>query len=111
MTYKRDKQIDLVTFINDFSDNEVEQVQREINMIMYRGNSKILIDISELISMGQKAKAMLLRLSRKASRRDGRMILLGPTQHVTSMFDSSKLGDVLNYFSCKKSAVQALCRV
>lgn len=108
MTYKKEQQIDLVKLMNNFSDNEVARVGREIDFILIRGQSRILIDVSELLNIGKGAVDMLLRLSQKATQRNGSMVLLNPSKQISSVLKLAKLECALKVFFCKQTAIQAL---
>ena len=108
MTYKKEQRVDLVKFMNNFSDDEVARVSQEIDFILIRGQSRILIDVSELVNIGKGAMAMLLRLSKKAAQRNGSMVLLNPSKQVSSILKLAKLECALKIFFCKQTAIQAL---
>ena len=91
MTYSKISRVDHIKFINRFKESEVDKIGEELDGILMRGNSRLLIDLSESTSIDEKALAMLTRLSQKAVRRKGQMVLFRPSRKLVTLLRMTQL--------------------
>lgn len=108
MMYRKKKQIDEIKLMLDFSANEVEHLRDEFNYIVNRGESLLLIDLSELNSIDKEALELLLDCSQKAKSKKGWLALVAPSKRIIETIRRHFPANFFRIFFTKEKAIAAM---
>ncbi len=108
MIYSCKQQVEEVKLIDSFTGDDANQIEEEIDFIIHRGNSKLMIDMTELKSIDIKAAGFLFNCLKKTKRLDGGLVLINPGKKVRSVLKKLRLTDVFSVFFSRANAIKSL---
>ncbi|MCW8876040.1 MAG: hypothetical protein OQJ89_12305 [Kangiellaceae bacterium] len=108
MMYKRLEKIEEVFLSDCFTNADAIKVRQELEFIICRGSSKLLLDISELNSIERKAASLIYYCSNLCSKRNGAAVILNPSKKVMSVLNSFYLKSPLSFSFDKNQAIERL---
>ncbi|MEP1740828.1 MAG: STAS domain-containing protein [Kangiellaceae bacterium] len=89
MMYRTIEKVEQVKFVDDFSSNEALKIEDEMIFIINRGFGRLVIDISEISSIGRKALKLLERCAELARSKNGWLVLINPSSKIRSLIRSN----------------------
>ncbi|TQV73782.1 STAS domain-containing protein [Aliikangiella marina] len=78
MTYSKSQNFERVCLSDHFTDADVDNVRNELDWIVIKGESNILLDLSGLTSFSFRAAAVFERVAKKIALRRGMLSLIYP---------------------------------
>lgn len=108
LAYRAEGPVGLVRFSGRFLAQDVPSARQKLREIIDRGNTRLILDLSELELMDSAALAVLISAYKAASIRDGTVVLLRPTPMVRRLIELTRLGEVFEVFEEERDAVARL---
>lgn len=108
MMYRKLDQIDEIKLTCNFHASDIEQVKNEFYYLIRRGESQLLIDMSELKSIDKEALEFLLKCEKKAKSQKGWLAFVCPTKNVVASMRSNFPCRLFTIFFSKEKAVAAM---
>ena len=108
MMYRKQHQIEEVNLSDCFTNADAIKVKHELEFIICRGSSKVLLDISELTSIEKNAVSLIYYCSQLCSKRNGQAIILNPTKSIMRILDASLSDFSLSYCFDRSLAMEKL---
>lgn len=105
MMYRKFEQVEDIKLTNSFSASEIEQVKKEFYYLVERGESQLIIDMSELKSIDKEALEFLLKCEEKAKTQKGWMAFVCPTKNVIASMRLNFPSRFFTIFFSKKTAI------
>jgi anti-anti-sigma regulatory factor len=108
MICKKQKEIDVIKFTNNFTSLDAEKIRSEMDYIICRGSSKLLIDLSEVKAIGLGALNLLYICALKTKKRNGGLVICKPQEEALKALGKAKFRHCFKLFSSKKLAIRSL---
>ena len=110
MICRKQQAVDIIKFTDDFTSHDANKIKNELEYFVCRGESKVMIDLSELKSIDLNAVSLLYHCALKASNRRGGMVLFNPRKKILSILKMARFENIFNVFFSSKLALQALAQ-
>ena len=108
MMYCKQKQVDEIKLMMDFCADEVDRLRDEFDYIVNRGESQLLIDLSELNSIDKEALEFLLDYSQTAKSKKGWLAFVAPTKGIVDSMRKHFPANLFRVFFTKEKAIAAM---
>lgn len=108
MLYRKFEEIDEVIISNELTDEDATKIRPELEYVVRRGKSRVLLNLSSLSSIGHRAVSVLhfcLELSRRLN---GNAVLLNPCLRVSNQINRNEYGNRFSICHSRKSAIKFL---
>jgi anti-anti-sigma factor len=106
--YRTVKKVEEVKFVDDLSSSDVLKIENEIIFIIKRGLARLVIDLSELRSIDQRALELLEKCAEFARERNGWLVLVNPNLNVRRLVRASYSSSIFPIHLSFQSAINSM---
>ena len=108
MIYRKFDGIDEVIISEDFTAEDASKIRNDLEYVVRRGKSKLLLNLSSLINIEKKAVSLLYFCQKLCRRRNGKVVILNPNKNVSSLVKQCANKEKFSMCYSRKSAIDLL---